>query len=56
MDAKTKNIVAGSLEEIAQAKDTHNSKMNWTIIMAPILAIFFIGYIISSYSKHKENK
>ncbi|AUM64452.1 hypothetical protein C0R09_07850 [Brevibacillus laterosporus] len=48
-------VVAGSLE-IAQAKDSHNSEMNWTIIMAPILAIFFIGYIIIRYSKCRANK
>ncbi|QIC04208.1 hypothetical protein GOP56_00490 [Brevibacillus sp. 7WMA2] len=53
---KQKYVVAGSLEEIAQAKDSHNSEMNWTIIMAPILAIFFIGYIIIRYSKCRANK
>lgn len=53
---KQKYVVSGSLEEIAQAKDSHNSEMNWTIIMAPILAIFFIGYIIIRYSKCRANK
>ncbi|MGG1268389.1 hypothetical protein [Brevibacillus laterosporus] len=39
-----------------QSKDTQNSDKNWTIIMAPIVAIFFIGYIIISYSKRRAGK
>ncbi|WP_157452861.1 hypothetical protein [Brevibacillus sp. SKDU10] len=53
---KQMDVVAGSLKEIAQAKDSHNSEMNWTMLMAPIIAIFFIGYIFISYSKRKANK
>lgn len=52
---KQRYVVADSLE-IALAKDSHNSEMNWTINMAPILAIFFIGYIIIRYSKCRANK
>nr|WP_236871045.1 hypothetical protein [Brevibacillus laterosporus] len=49
-------VVAGSLEEIVQSIDSHNSDINWTIILAPILAIFFIGYIFIGYSKRKAGK
>ncbi|MCZ0831111.1 hypothetical protein O0535_10005 [Brevibacillus halotolerans] len=53
---KQRYVVAGSLKEITRAKDSHNSEMNWTMIMAPVLSFFFIGYIIISYSKRRANK